>query len=229
MKTISRAEYISLTQSQNNILTIDIRKTDDFIHGFIPESIHVPSQRLSKYFPYVAHNFQDVVMVSYRDISPEEKDIINQLNFSGNLYLLDEGYEGWQAHQKEMDMIIDIEADEVAMDYKFDENILLIDVRSESDFIEGHIHGAVNFPVKNIIDIIYLADIDTDKNLYIHCGGGASSVLMASYMKRQGVHNCYVILEGYNALVKTGKFDIVITKPEEEKEKEESEDQPSED
>lgn len=227
MKSINRTEYISLSQIENKILTLDIRKTEDFILGFIPESIHVPTSRLAKYFPFVAHNTEAVVFVSYQDISPEEKEVIHALQYSGTKYLLEEGMEGWQAHQTEMDMIIDIEADEVAMDYKFDENFLLIDVRSEADYKEGHILDAVNFPVKNIMDVIYLADIDTDKNIYIHCGGGASSVLMASYMKLQGIHNCYVILDGYSSMVKTGKFDIVVTKSDEKSDEENKEETPA--
>jgi hydroxyacylglutathione hydrolase len=46
-------------------------------------------------------------------------------------------------------MIIDIEADELAMDIPFDENLVVIDVRRETEFADGHVKDAVNSPCRN--------------------------------------------------------------------------------
>jgi rhodanese-related sulfurtransferase len=44
---------------------------------------------------------------------------------------------------------------------------------------------------------VNIANIDDEKNLYIHCAGGYRSVIAASLLKRQGYHNLRNVLGGY--------------------------------
>ncbi len=60
------------------------------------------------------------------------------------------GYEAWQAAGEPIDMIINVDADEVAMDIPFDENMVIVDVRKEVEFADGHVKDAVNIPLGNL-------------------------------------------------------------------------------
>ena len=52
-----------------------------------------------------------------------------------------------------------------------DEKYILIDVREESEYNEGHIPGAVNIPLGNINSIKY----DKDKIIIVYCRSGSRS------------------------------------------------------
>jgi rhodanese-related sulfurtransferase len=45
-----------------------------------------------------------------------------------------------------------------------------------------------------------MANIDEDQNLYVHCATGYRSVIAASLFKRQGIHNLYNVLGGWNKI-----------------------------
>jgi hydroxyacylglutathione hydrolase len=62
---------------------------------------------------------------------------------------LEGGLSAWHTAGEPIDMIIDVLADELAMDIPFDENLVVLDVRRETEFADGHIKDAVNIPFTN--------------------------------------------------------------------------------
>ena len=122
---------------------------------------------------------------------------------------LDGGFEAWQAAGEKIDMIIDVEADELAMDIPFDPNLVIIDVRKEPEYGSGHIKEAINIPLTNLMDPASMADLDDKHNIYVHCAGGYRSVIAVSLLKQQGIHNLRNVLGGYGAIKEmTDKFEI---------------------
>ncbi len=77
-------------------------------------------------------------------------------------------------------MIIDVEPDELAMDIPFDENLLVLDVRRETEFADGHVKEAINLPLQELTDPGNMAQFEERHNLYIYCGGGYRSIIAAS-------------------------------------------------
>ncbi len=110
------------------------------------------------------------------------------------------GYPAWQKAGEKIDMIISVEADEVAMDLPHDPHLQIVDVRRETEFAEGHVKGAINMPLNDMTDIALLASFEENQNLYVQCGGGYRSVIASSLMKRQGIHNLRNISGGWAAL-----------------------------
>ena len=82
-------------------------------------------------------------------------------------------------------MIIDVEADELAMDIPHDPNLIVVDVRRETEFADGHVVNAQNLPLNEMNDVLNLAGFDDNQNLYIHCAGGYRSVIAASLLKKK--------------------------------------------
>jgi rhodanese-related sulfurtransferase len=127
--------------------------------------------------------------------------------FSG--YLKD-GIEAWKAAGENLDMIIDIEADELAMDLPFDPNLIVLDVRRETEYADGHVKDAINLPLNEMTDPATMAQFDEEQNLYVHCAGGYRSVIAASLLKRQGIHNLRNILGGWGKIKEQEK--IIVEK-----------------
>ncbi|WP_441306020.1 rhodanese-like domain-containing protein, partial [Clostridioides difficile] len=103
-------------------------------------------------------------------------------------YLLG-GYPAWQKAGEPTDMIINVEADELAMDMPFDENLVVVDVRKETEYASEHIKEALNIPLNDLTDPGSMANLEDRHNIYVHCAGGYRSVIAASLIKKQGIHN----------------------------------------
>ena len=63
-----------------------------------------------------------------------------------------------------------------------DENYVLIDVREDYEFNEGHIPGAVNIPLGNITTV----DYSKEKTLIVYCRSGNRSNQAAIKLKNMG-------------------------------------------
>jgi len=113
---------------------------------------------------------------------------------------LDGGFEAWKAAGETIDMVIDIEPEELAMDMPHDSKLEVIDVRKPTEFETAHVKGAHNAPLDTLMDPMNVAMIDTDNNLYVHCAGGYRSVIASSLLKRQGYHNLRNVLGGFGKI-----------------------------
>ena len=139
----------------------------------------------------------------------QEKETIVRLarvGFSKVIGYLEGGYEAWQTSGEETDMIIDVEADELAMDIPFDENLVVVDVRRPAEYADGHVKDAVNIPLNEMNDLATLGNLEEHQNLYVHCAGGYRSVIAASLMKRQGIHNLRNVLGGWAKIQEESKI-----------------------
>ena len=103
-------------------------------------------------------------------------------------------------------MVIDVEADELAMDLPFDDRILVLDVRRPAEFADGHVKDAMNLPLEDMKDPALLADFEEDQNIYVHCAGGYRSVIATSLLKRQGIHNLRNVVGGWNKIREESKI-----------------------
>ncbi|HNP54400.1 MAG TPA: rhodanese-like domain-containing protein, partial [Ferruginibacter sp.] len=119
------------------------------------------------------------------------------------------GYQSWLDANEPIDMIIDVEADELMMDLPHDPHMVVVDVRRETEFADGHLSGATNLPLNEMNDMARLAQFEEHQQLYVHCAGGYRSVIAASLLKRQGVHHLRNVLGGWNAIKVQPKADIV--------------------
>jgi rhodanese-related sulfurtransferase len=53
-----------------------------------------------------------------------------------------------------------------------------------------------------------MANIEDEHNVYVHCGGGYRSVIAASLLKRQGIHNLRNVIGGWNKIKELEKINI---------------------
>jgi rhodanese-related sulfurtransferase len=200
---------------EDGALILDTRKSTTFTEGFVPESISIGLDgRFAEWAGTIIPLKQELVLVTEEG---KEKESITRLarvgidNISG---YLNGSYEGWKAAGEQIDMIIDIESDEFAMDFPHDEKMEIIDVRKPSEFEAGHVKGALNKPLASLSDPFNVATLDDTANLYVHCAGGYRSVIAASILKRHGLHNLRNVLGGFAKIKEEPTVKIVKSKPE---------------
>ncbi len=78
-----------------------------------------------------------------------------------------------------------------------DKNAVILDVRTEEEFIEGYIPTATNIDIykgQGFLDEI--EKLDKSKNYYVYCRSGARSAQACALMKQQGFDNAYNLMGG---------------------------------
>lgn len=200
-------------QSNEDVFVLDTRKASVFTAGFVPHSISIGLEgRFAEWAGSILPFDKTIVLVTEAGKEKETVVRLARVGFSKMEGYLEGGFEAWQQAGEETDMIIDVEADELAMDLPFDQNLQVVDVRRETEFADGHIVGAQNIPLAEMTDPGSLAMLEEHQNLYVHCAGGYRSVIAASIMKRQGIHNLRNILGGWGTISKQKGIEIVKEK-----------------
>jgi rhodanese-related sulfurtransferase len=80
---------------------------------------------------------------------------------------------------------------------KEDANAVILDVRTEDEFNEGIIPGAINIDIYKGQGFIYsIEELDKSKNYYVYCRSGGRSGQACSIMRELGFENAYNLLGG---------------------------------
>jgi hydroxyacylglutathione hydrolase len=208
LKPLDHPEFMRII-GQGAIL-LDTRKAELFTKGFIPGAISIGLDgRFAEWAGSLLPFDKPIVLVT---MAGEEKESVIRLarvGFNKMAGYLEGGFEEWSLAGKPIDMIIDVEADELAMDLPFDEHMLVLDVRREVEFADGHVRGAINIPLNDLVDPFNMASLEEHHNIYVHCGGGYRSTIAASFLKRQGIHNLRNVTGGWDRIQEEPGIEIV--------------------
>jgi glyoxylase-like metal-dependent hydrolase (beta-lactamase superfamily II)/rhodanese-related sulfurtransferase len=184
-----------------DVMILDTRHADIFTQGFIPGSIFIGLEgRFAEWAGSLLPFDKPMILVTAPGMEEDTVVRLARVGFDKMQGYLKGGFETWQKAGEKADMIINIEADELAMDIPHDENLVVVDVRREAEFADGHVKGAQNIPLNEMTDVVTIANFEDNQNLYVHCAGGYRSVIAASLIKRQGVHNLRNVSGGWDKI-----------------------------
>jgi rhodanese-related sulfurtransferase len=199
MKALSVEEFKRAIKE--NTIILDTRNSAKFTHGFIPNSISIGLDgRFAEWAGTILSFDQPILLVAEPGKEKESLVRLARVGYDKMEGYLDGGYDAWQKAGEAIDLIIDVEPDELIMDKKHDDKLIIVDVRKENEFADGHLKGALNFPVQTLLDPVNVAAFEEDQNIYVHCAGGYRSVIAASLLKRQGIHNLRNVLGGWSKI-----------------------------
>lgn len=202
-------EEFKLKAGQPEVIILDTRKPQDFTIQFIPGSINIGLEgRFAEWAGSLLSFDKPILLVTEEGKEKESIVRLARVGFARMIGYLKGGFSAWKDAGEAIDMIIDIEPDELAMDIPFDDKLVVIDVRREPEFADGHIRGAINIPLDEMVDPASMANIEDDHNVYVHCAGGYRSVIAASLLKRQGIHNLRNVIGGWDKIKEQEKIAI---------------------
>ena len=192
---------------------LDTRNATLFTQGFIPGAISIGLEgRFAEFAGSILPFDKAILLVCEPGTEKESIVRIARVGFENMIGHLAGGFDAWAKEGEPIDLIIDVEADELAMDLPFDPNMVIVDVRKTSEFDKGHIKEALTIPLDELTDPASMANFDDNQNIYIHCAGGYRSVIASSLIKRQGIHNIRNVIGGFKAISElSDKFDIEET------------------
>lgn len=200
LHALSATEFHQAIQS-GHILVLDTRPHEIFGTGFVPGAINIGLDgRFAEWAGSLLPFDQSILLVTAPGKEEETLIRLARVGFEKVEGYLRGGFAAWLDAKLPIDLLIEVEADELAMDLPHDPNLLVVDVRKPAEFAEGHVEGAVNVPLATLNDPASMASFEDHHNLYLHCAGGYRSVIAASILKRQGFHNLRNIAGGWNAI-----------------------------
>jgi glyoxylase-like metal-dependent hydrolase (beta-lactamase superfamily II)/rhodanese-related sulfurtransferase len=204
---LSINDFTKLLKDEN-VIAVDSRNANVFTEAFIPGSISIGLEgRFAEWAGNLLSFDKKLILITEPGQEKETAVRLSRVGFENFEGYLNGGFEAWKNAGKQIDLIIDVDADEVAMDIPFDENIVIMDVRRETEFANEHVKDAVNIPLENMTDPASMAAINDDDNLYVHCASGYRSVIASSLLKRQGFHNLRNVTGGWNSLKENEKIE----------------------
>ncbi len=79
--------------------------------------------------------------------------------------------------------------------------MMLLDIRTDKEYGQGHIPGAVHVPLADIGDRV--KKLKKDKDLVVYCDNGNRSIWAIKRLMGMGYKNLYSLKGGYNAWKRT--------------------------
>lgn len=196
-------ETFEAMANHESALVLDTRHQDDFVQGFIPNSIFIGinGSFAPRVGALIADLHQPIIFLAEEGREEEVVTRLSRVGYDNPLGYLSGGIAAWKAAGKEVDTLNSISAEALAGKWQAGTQHIL-DVRKPGEFEAGHVEGAENLPLDFINEQMNQAD--KAKDYRIHCAGGYRSVIFCSIMKSRGFDNVTNIEGGYAAMKKAG-------------------------
>lgn len=214
LRSLTTEEFKNYVINEN-VTVVDTRDASVFSDSYIPDSVFVGLQndKFSDWAKMVLPHQSAIIIVADKGKEEIAAQKLLDVGFEITGYISG-GIDEWKNAGEHVDMVINIEADEFAMDIPFEKNMVIIDVRTEEEYNKAHVKDAVNIPLDQIPDTAVSSNLEEEDNHYIYCGSGYRSVIASSILKKQGMHNLKNILGGFDAIKKIDKIPLVKQKRE---------------
>ena len=191
---------------QKDVLVVDTRSKDAYTNqGTVPGAWYIGID--GSFAPWVGALITDInrKIIFIADDELRVNEIVtrfSRVGYDNTLGYLNGGIEDWLAHGFEVDKIGSMSAIEFTNRLADGSMEKPTDVRKDSEYQSEHVVGVDNFP----LDWIHqnFAEIDVNKEYFLHCASGYRSLVAASIFKANGVKNVTDVRGGFKALKETG-------------------------
>ena len=184
-KALSPREF-ELAANETDALILDVRDKNDFVQGFIPNSIYIGLE--GSFAPWVGALIPDlmqpILLVTPKGREEETIKRLARVGYDNTIGYLEGGFASWRKTEKEIDTIETVNIDSFASTYEQDKNIHILDVRKPGEWTGEHIDGAQHFALDFINN--QMSEIDKDQKYFMHCRSGNRSTIAASILKARG-------------------------------------------
>lgn len=190
---------------QNDVLVVDTRSKESYAElGTVPGAWYIGID--GNFAPWVGALIKDInqKIIFIADDELRVNEIVtrfSRVGYDNTLGYLNGGIQDWLAHGFEIDKIGSISAHKFVEMLENGEMEKPVDVRKQTEYESEHVVGVENFPLDWIHD--NFAEINPDKEYFLHCASGYRSLVAASIFKANGVKKVTDVRGGFNDIKET--------------------------
>lgn len=195
-KPLNANEFDEERQKPNTVV-VDTRDPDAFAGSHIPDSLSIWLDGLSFFPGWVLTYDQRILLVTERLADVEQAEAyLWRLGFDNIVGYLCPSMREWRNLGKPMECLGVLSATKLKERLE-QGSIVLVDVREEREWEEGHIEGALNIYVGHLKE--EANRLLKDQAVATTCEWGGRGGLGASILKKIGFNNVYNVLGGMRA------------------------------
>jgi rhodanese-related sulfurtransferase len=197
MQFLTVQEFLKVVDE--GAIVVDTRPSLHFSDGYYKGAISVPFNPL--FIQSLQNLFEDESLVFISDpadVAAIQKVLVSSAVFSCKGFL-EGGFQTATEANLPIDILINIEADEFAIDYSFDE-FFLIDLRTAEEFNEEHVEDSENIPLTDLPPL--LAEMDETASFYLYANATEDAITGGSIFKQNEFHRLRVVSTPFAEIVK---------------------------
>lgn len=207
-----------LSKEGQNII-IDLRDQKSFAHGHIPGSYSLAlSPKINQWGPWILEYDTPIFLVGYSDFGSNEYETayrsLLRVGLDDVHGYLEGGFQAWETNEEHVQTLRELEPDELDDALRQDQPPLILDVRTEDEFHEGHVPDAWNIMVGQLPDHIQELPQDHDREILTICSSGYRSALAGSILLRAGYETVGHLTGGFPRWESSQNHDKAGTKSE---------------
>ena len=186
VKGLSPREF-ELIANETDALILDVRDKQEFVKGFIPNSIFIGLD--GSFAPWVGALITDlkqpILIVAPEGRNKETIKRLARVGYDNAVGYLKDGFKSWKKENREIDQIETVDVKK--LEQVFTKELNILGVRKPTEFIGERIKGAQNFALDTINNS--MSEINKKKKYYLHCRSGYRSTIATSILKARGFKN----------------------------------------
>jgi hydroxyacylglutathione hydrolase len=220
LEIISAQELNKELLENKDIIAIDLRVEEEFVREHLIDSINIPAKDFSKSTDLLDFNKQYILIDSSGDKETIQilADEFSSLGYSGKLSYLAGGFDSWKNNYNQtisdgdptsftdQSKVNFINCDELKKTLDNKEDLIIIDVRKEKQYSEGHLKNSTN---------LFLDEIEKNrrtlprgKKIIVYDNDGLWAFKAAVRMFDLGIFNVYAVSDGLDSWKKKN-FEVV--------------------
>jgi hydroxyacylglutathione hydrolase len=198
---VSAAELHRLIEQE--VFALDVRPVSDFAGAHVPGSINIAlSGQFASWAASVLGLKASPVLIADTPQQYEEARVrLARVGIEDLRGYLEGGVAAWQQAGLPLEELPQIKARELAESVR-EGTLRVLDVRRESEWQAGHIHGADWWPLDRFK--VAPPELAPDVPLAVHCASGYRSVIACSLLRRAGMKNVLNVIGGFAEWQKAG-------------------------
>jgi rhodanese-related sulfurtransferase len=188
-------------RQEQGTTVLDTRTATDYLPGHIPGSIHIGlGGQFAAWAGAVIGLEQDVIVVAEDGKAAEEARMrLARVGMDRVVGVLEDGVAGWAGAGLPLVMTEQITVQDLKERLG---EVVVVDVRRQTEWAGGHIAGALLRPLDKLKS--GMKDLDRGRATAVHCKSGYRSAIACSLLEAAGFERTINMVGGYDAWVGAG-------------------------
>lgn len=177
---------------------VDVRPGREYDRGHIPGSYNVSLEGpFSAWVGWVIERGRPIILAggSHAQHLEAQRQLL-RIGYDSVIGELDGGMDAWSASGRDLSSFETAEVADLASWILSAEPMTVVDVRSEDEWVHGHVPGAVRMPVPDIPH--HAHELPREAPVAVHCGVGYRAAIAASLLEQAGLRRIIHVIGPYS-------------------------------